>query len=254
MEGKKMKCPICNNEMSVYDVDQSYYLCKNCNSVFKDVKPDANIEIDLHKNNTLKSLESDLIHYSTKLKNVIDFFKSKNIDGIIDFGGGIPKLPILICNDIIVIDIFADKWKNIFNDVSEVINKYVSLEEKNVRFIKDNFLKMKSNNIKAINNFIKKHNNILVSLIHVTEHITVEEIKKFLNLIRNLRDSNKDVNIYFLIYGPNVERFKTKNWLHNIIDHYTLMSIDKYKEFISEYDFEVIESNKIDEDLCIIFI
>lgn len=252
-----MKCPRCGRGMTEHYADSAYKFCGACKSAFKDPKSVTMSSNDINKihiADIIKNFNSDLIHYSNKLKFLIDFFKNKNVEKIIDMGGGIPKLPLLIANDVMVVDINANKWSNIFPDVYNLLKNYMDIDSKSVVFINDNVYKLKKSNLKSINKFISSCKTAVISMIHLTEHLPFSKLNKFLDLVDSIKIVNKDVEIYGLIYGPNIERFKDKNWIHNIIDHFSLLHIDVYRDLISKYGWNIIKDGTLDEDFYIIFI
>lgn len=247
-------CPICNEKLEVFVIDKIYNKCNNCKSLFKDViREEKDRYIKEHIENTKRVMESDMIHYSNKLNKIVDFVKNKRIDKIIDFGGGIPKFPLKVVNSILVIDIFSDLWKELYKEIHEELNKYVNMNIKNVEYINGDVCNLDENIYKYIKKFIGGSKNIAITLFHVTEHMSVEDITKVLDTIKKIKKLNNETNIYTIIYGPNVDRFTYKEWLFNIDDHFTFIHLDTYKDIIFKKGFNVIKWGTIDEDLYIIF-
>lgn len=251
-----MNCYYCKKELTEkYEYDSDYVECPDCKVLYRE----SNFNEDWNDciENLKSLLESDLNHYKNKVSKICSFFKSFNKKILtIDLGGCVPKLPYFFSNKIIVVDLNVNDCMKIINEDEnrEIIKKFVNLDNIDVNFIKDDLLYINKKSVKKIEEESRNFDIVVISLIHVIEHFDPQELKKTINtinkIVSNLENSD---DVYIVIYGPNYERFKDKSWLHNLNMHKMFLSVEKLKEIFEENLYNLIYTEKIDEDYLLLF-
>lgn len=192
-----------------------------------------------HYNEKLISgLYSDKIHYDQFIKYIKEYYKDifkNNYDIFYCFGGGLPRFESYFnMNKIISYDMnsniyskFEDKFREIYN-----YNKELEFTQKIIT--PELFLSLKLN---------KKS---ILTFTHILEHFTLND---HLEILKNLPK-----NIEVIIYGPNIETAKDKDWIHfKPIDHNNFIPLTKLKQILESLNYTIHYDVSYEDDLFIHF-
>jgi len=180
-----------------------------------------------YKRNALKILKADRNHYtniSRKFKDLlsVEFFS------VADIGGGHPKLASLMnVSEVMVYDAMASMYKATHKDFLELYPTDAKIEYKKAQITHGNFTP----------------NAEVAIMSHVLEHLTPEQIRRMLE--------NIEVN-KVIIYGPNIEKARNKNWIHyKPADHTTFCTMSAMCGMVEKAGYTVKLSQEQSDDYLI---
>jgi hypothetical protein len=191
-------------------------------------------------NNTPTHLNNDRGHYRALFVNLryrIKELMNTEYDMCYAFGGGLPKLEVgLKIKKIQVIDGIANIYQKHLKQFRQLYKFPGEIEFVQLIF-----------NAQTISRFTTNpQDKVLFTFTHFLEHLSLEE---HLNVLKNL-PKNTDI----LIYGPNVERAQSLDWVHfRGRDHNTFIPFTRFKKLIEEFGYKMIHSITYSDDLFLYF-
>jgi hypothetical protein len=204
----------------------------------------SGVYLEESSNDMVKTFTINSKHYDT-ICNILNRddsgYNLKSLEKLSQcccYGGGYPQFEIKFpINKVTIYDLIADKYQKRFNVFSSIYN----VEGKDVEFKKHDLL----------NGIDKIENDILVTFIHVLEHLTFNDIKNILIDVRGkITDGSK-----VLIYQPNPRKARDNNWFHfdKHLQHINFMTIKSFGLLLNEIGFDIEHEMEYSDDLLLIF-
>jgi len=175
-------------------------------------------------------LNADKYHYVCMARKLADTpVFSNEFHTVADIVGGHPKLASImnVCGDVTVYDQYAEMYEGLH---AEFLDRYpmkakVKYEEKTITH----------------HNFTPNAELAICS--HILEHLSVKQIRR---LLGNLETDK------IVVYGPNVARANSRNWLHfRPNDHRTFATMDAMSGLLKEAGFKIVQATSYHEDYLI---
>ena len=242
-------CQICNGKLIVSKCNPKYHICDECESQFvidhKQSNPDAFYEniylqdIDSERNTIILDMPHyDRIFTILKHNGLYEMLSESKINTCHCYGGGFPKLEVnLPVSNINVYDLIA----SIYRKNHSVFVDFYDDQDIEISYIDHDIL----------HGIIKPLTPIFFTFVHILEHFSVSEMIKILTTVNAKMTSGS----YGIIYQPNIQKAKHRNWVHYIADqHLTFLTLPMMNKILNSFSrIDVIHNFEISDDMFILF-
>lgn len=204
------KCIVCNGtKFKPHMFRTEYDVCNDCGLVVKRGSFTTQLDISeiygkRHGSELKSQLKADKRHYMRFFERCYCYqFTNFKFNKIYSLGGGFPKLESFIDHtEIHVIDVCSDNYKNYIDDFRLIYNY-----KKPITYHEYWYDETTTLNESMLSMYTGKHN--LITFIHFLEHLNPDVFDKLFQELLDYRG-----NATFLIYQPNCNDTRKKDWCH----------------------------------------